>query len=129
MSREEKRNINNNSNTMDINQLKNDHLSLYQKVFNQGVQAEKNRVGSWMAHLKADPDAVKKGINSGEEINSTQREEMLIKAASLSHVENIQRDSTPPIQTESPRTTDETEGDELDNFYKDVDNQLKELYS
>ena len=111
---------NNNSNLnnqkMDLNKLKSEHPSVYNEVFAlgqvSGAKSEKDRAGSWMAHSKTDLVAVKAGIASGEPISDTQREEFLVKNASLSHLENLKSDSSKTIKTASTKTETEPTADE-----------------
>lgn len=125
---------NNNSNLknqkMDLNQLKSEHPSVYNEVFAlgsvSGVKNEKDRVGSWMAHSKTDIDAVKNGIESGEPISATKREEFLVKNASLSHLENLKSDSAKALKTTSTKTEIEPTEDEkeLTAFEAKLDEKL-----
>src|SRR5690606_20871351 len=81
-------NNNKNQNKMTREELKSSHPSVYNEIYNEGKQAgaaaERDRAGAWMAHAGTDLESVKKGIQSGNEISATEREEFLVKAANKS---------------------------------------------
>lgn len=115
-------NINNNK--MDNQTLKQEHPKVYQSIFNAGVEAEKSRVGAWLAHADSDLEAVKIGIKSGKELDATSREELLIKGASLSHVKNLEKDSAKPITTNESGSEEKEDTEEI-SFYANIDEKLK----
>ena len=124
--------INNNTNlnqnkVMDAAALKQAHPETYNSIFAAGVSSgianEKDRTGAYMAHLSTDPEGVKKGIESGEAISATQREEFLVKASSAATMKKLEADSAPAVVPQEA-------GGELDkpteaaSFYASVLNQL-----
>jgi hypothetical protein len=65
---------------------------------------EKDRVESWMAYSKADPDAVQSGIESGLEISNAQAHKFQAKLATMSMLDNLKNDSADPIVTSETTT-------------------------
>lgn len=122
-----KNSTNLNKKEMDIAKFKQEHPEVYAEVFQAGIDSEKDRVGSWMAHSNTDMKSVQDGIDSGKEISKTQREEFLIKSVSLSHVKNLQDDSSGKLKTKESKSGEEEETEEVDQFYKNVDEKLKTL--
>ena len=114
------------SQKMNLEELKQKHLEVYNSVFNAGVTSERDRAGAWMAHLKTDPDAVVAGVKSGKEINATEREEFLIKGSSLSHMENLKKDSKKDVKTEEAKAKTELTDDqkELQAHEAEIDAKL-----
>ncbi|MDF2454435.1 MAG: hypothetical protein K0R51_428 [Cytophagaceae bacterium] len=53
---------------MDIQTLKSQHKELFDKVFAEGVAAERERVDAWLTVSKGNPSVVVEGINSGKKI-------------------------------------------------------------
>ncbi len=111
-------------------ELKANHPELYNEIYNEGINAEKMRVGVWASHFKTDPDAVIEGINGGEELNPVQREQFLIKAHSFERIDNIKKDSPKNVVPASPTTKSEdakadAESSELESFYGDIDSKFK----
>lgn len=132
--------VNNNLITkmMTISELKKEHPALYASIFASGeaagvlkattkaTAAEKDRVGAWMAHVKTDVKAVLEGIKSGLPISATQREEFLVKGASLAHLENLQGDSVEDVNSPEAKAkaeADAARAEELE-FYGDIDGKL-----
>jgi len=120
-----KNNTNFKSQKMTLEQLRQEHPEVYSSVFNAGVLSERDRNGAWMAHSNTDLAAVKAGIESGKEISATQREEFLVKSASLSHLKNLQEDSKSDVKTPEAEAIPEVKETEVDNFYAEVDAKLK----
>ena len=61
---------------MDLDGLKSDHRDVYNQAVAVGAKSERERVRSWMAYSKIDPKAVQAGIESGEPISDSQRENL-----------------------------------------------------
>lgn len=123
-----KSNINLNQKSMTAEELKSQHPATYNSIFTAGVEAgvtqERDRCGSWMAHASTDIESVKKGVQSGEQISQTQREEFLVKAASKQNLTNLELDSAKPVTTPESKGEPETEN-EMDLFNKELDKFLK----
>lgn len=129
-SKEMKNKSNNNSKTtskMNAEQLKNEYPGVYNEIFNagvtKGVAQEKDRAGAWLAHASSDIEGVKKGIQSGNDISATEREEFLVKAASKKTVENLEKDSAQPVNTPESGS-EKKEETEVEAFYKRVGEKL-----
>lgn len=90
-------NINNKNKKMTVAELKTGHPEVYNTIFNEGVMSERDRNGAWMAHVNADPDAVVKGIESGESITQTQREEFFVKQNSINKAEALKQGSAKDV--------------------------------
>lgn len=129
---EPKNNINiNNKEKMDLNKFKQEHPDLYKSVFAAGVAEERDRTGAWLAHAQTDLKAVKKGISEGKDVSKTQREDFLVKAASLSHLQNLQNDTEEDIKTPEAiaKAAKTAKEQEADDFYAKVDEKLKPIKS
>ena len=124
-----KENQNNENNliiqNMTAEELKQQHPETYNSIFNAGVSAEKDRTGSWMAHFGTDSESVIKGIKSGNAISQTEREELLVKAASKKTLEEIKNDSIPPVVTTESKTEEQSpEEKELEAMYSDLKGKI-----
>lgn len=94
-------NINQNSNSkMNRTELNQAHPELVQSILSEGVNAERERVSSWLVYGKADAETVSAGIESGKEITPSQRENLMVKMNSANLLTNLQSDSTKPLVTE-----------------------------
>jgi ClpP class serine protease len=108
-------------NAMTIDELKQQFPDTYNSIFNAGVQAEKDRVGTWMAHFETDSNKVKEGIKSGNPITATEREELLVKATANAHKAKIEGDSPKNVTTnETVETKEDDDEKEVKEFYKDI---------
>ena len=108
-------------NAMTIDELKQQFPDTYNSIFNAGVQAEKDRVGTWMAHFETDSNKVKEGIKSGNLITATEREELLVKATANAHKAKIEGDSPKNVTTsETVETKEDDDEKEVKEFYKDI---------
>lgn len=67
---------------MNIETLKAEHKEVFNDVLKQGataaMKAEKERVKAWLVWFEIDPEAVKKGIESGEAISPSETQEMIL---------------------------------------------------
>lgn len=94
---------------MTAQDLQAQHPALYAEVFGAGrtagVTAERDRVGSWMAHAGTDLEIVKGGIKDGGDITATVREELLVKGHAKASLGNIQQDSARDVNTQEAATT------------------------
>lgn len=108
-------------NAMTIDELKQQFPDTYNSIFNAGVQDEKDRVGTWMAHFETDSSKVKEGIKSGNPITATEREELLVKATANAHKAKIEGDSPKNVTTnETVETKEDDDEKEVKEFYKDI---------
>lgn len=103
---------NKNNTAMTAQELLAQFPAVHAEIFGAGVtsgeKAERDRVGSWMAHSGTDIEAVSAGIKSGEPISATAREEFLVKASSKQNLSNLQSDSPSKVITK------EAESKEID---------------
>lgn len=117
----------NNSN-MTKAELKSNHPVLYSEIYNEGVSAEADRTGAWMAHLSTDSAGVLAGIESGNSISQKQTQEFIVKQASQAQIANLKADSPEDVITNEGKKGKSGEGadgaDEVDNFYSGVDSKL-----
>lgn len=100
---------------MTIEQLKQEHPSVYSDVLNAGIAQERDRVGSWLAHHETDSAIVLEGINSGKEINSTAREQLLVKATANNRFEALESATNTVVtqpESETPPATPTEKVDE-----------------
>lgn len=74
----------------------------------QGIDAEKDRVNTWMAYHEIDPEAVSKGIESGKTVSAAEQAQFLVKAAKGSAIAAIKRDSAGNIIPAEAETVVET---------------------
>lgn len=104
---------------MTIEQLKNEHPSVYADVFNAGIDQERDRVGSWLAHHSTDSTIVIDGINSGKEITATAREQLNVKAMANARFEKLEN-STNTVVTQPESETPPADPKEDTNPIADV---------
>lgn len=125
-------NKNNNNNlksetVMTVEELKNQHPATYNSIFNAGVtsgiEQEKDRCGAWMAHASTDIDSVKAGIESGNSISATHRENFLVKAASKANLAKLEKDSPEAVVTTESKD-DAGKPTEQESFYAEVAKNL-----
>jgi ATP-dependent Clp protease, protease subunit len=86
---------------MTIDQLKAEHPALYTQILAAGEQAgidkERDRVGSFLAFIEADPLAVKEGISAGKAMTETQRSEFAMAAYKVAQNKAQADDNVPPV--------------------------------
>lgn len=97
-------NNNSNSNKMTKEELKSQHPALYSEVIAEGVNNERDRVGSWMAYSEADPKAVSEGIASGKAITSTESNQFLVAIAQKGRLDAFSADNAQTISTKETPT-------------------------
>ena len=115
--------INLNNSNMTKAELKSKHPVLYSEIYNEGVSAEADRTGAWMAHLSTDSAGVLAGIESGNSISQKQTQEFIVKQASQAQIANLKADSPEDVITNEGKKGKSGE-DEVDNFYSGVDSKL-----
>ena len=112
-----------NNKAMTAQELKSQHPETYQEIFGAGVQkgisAEKDRVGTWMAHANTDLEAVKKGIEDGGKMTATARENFLVKQASMKQLGDLKSESAKDLNPGEAKS-EEKELSEADAFYKEI---------
>ena len=116
-------NINTNNNKqMTKAELQNAHPEVYNSIFNEGVMSERDRTGAWMAHVNTDTDAVIKGVESGEQITNTQREQFFVKQNSINKIENLKTESAEDLTTPPSQSLEAIQQEELANEEKEAFN-------
>ena len=122
--------INNNQKSIKMTkeELKSSFPDVYASILSEGVTKEKERVASWLAYQNADSDAVKNGIESGNDISPSQREQLLIKMSASTMLGNLNSDAANPVPTaetptEEKATDKKDEVAELANAYKNLLNK------
>jgi ATP-dependent protease ClpP protease subunit len=89
---------------MTIDKLKAEHPEIFAAVLAQGANAEKDRVGAWMAFAEIDPKAVAEGVKSGEPMTQTAMAELTLKSVSAKQVAQVTAENPPAPETD-PKTT------------------------
>lgn len=104
---EEEKENNNNSKTssMTLQELQSHHPSVFSEAVEIGASAEKDRVGSWMAHFETDSVMVMDGINSGKQITASVREQLLVKAVRGANPVAALEKATSEIEVTQPEST------------------------
>lgn len=120
-----KLNSNSNKKAMTAQELKSQHPETYKEIYGAGVKsgitAEKDRVGSWMAHAETDLASVKKGISEGGALSATAREEFFVKASNKGKIEELKSDSASDIVVDEAKGGDKSESQtEADAFYANL---------
>lgn len=100
-------------NTLTLEDLKAQHPALYKAAFTEGVEAERDRVGSWMAWMGTDADAATKGIESGKPISATQQQQFIVKLNSRDMGKGLETTAPGAVVTgEEGRTPTQKEAEE-----------------
>lgn len=98
-SEENPTNENQNKNTMTKEDFKLKHPDAYAAIVKESVDAERDRVGAWMAFSKADPEAVAKGIKEGKNLSQTEMAELSVKMLSANALDKIAGESAEAVVT------------------------------
>lgn len=88
-----------NKNTMTKEEFKAKHPDVYASIVKEGTDSERDRVGSHLAFLKADPEAVVKGIKEGKALSATDMAELSVKMMSANSLEKIETESADAVVT------------------------------
>lgn len=115
------------SKTMTLAELKQNHPTVYAEIFNLGKQdgitegtaKENDRCKAAMVFAHLDPKGVKEIIDSGKPMTQTQLAEFTLKAMSPENLAKIKADSAKTVQTE-PVVDGKDKNQEVTNFEKDV---------
>lgn len=108
---------------MNKSELKTNHSALFDEVRNEGVNAERERQGSWMAWFSVDNDAVMKGIESGKEISPSQREAFIAKQSKATRLGEMKSEAAgdlTPADSKSAQEIVDAQQKEEEEFYKDI---------
>ena len=106
---EPKPNHQSNNDTMTPAEIKAKHPEAYAQIFNEGMTAERDRVGSYMAFAHLDIEGVKKGIAEGKAMTDTQRSEFALKVLSAEALKKLQADSAGKLTTAEQDVKEKTE--------------------
>lgn len=104
-------NNNLNNHSMNLAELKAKHPELYAEIYGlgekSGVNAERDRVGAWLAFAEVDVTAVTKGIKDGENISQTAMAEFAAKAMKSQRSGDHEKDNPDGTKTPSDGKTEE----------------------
>ena len=103
-------------------ELQNAHPAVFTEIQNSGILSERDRVGTWMAHFKTDPEAVAEGIKSGETLSNALREEFLVKQNGIDKVAQMIDGSAKDVITAESKTLDEIKNEEINAEQKEAFN-------
>lgn len=118
-------NVKSNSNTMNVEELRQNHPDTYNSVFKAGAAAEKDRTGAWLAHIGTNQETVVKGIKSGDPISDTQREELVVEAISKRGLKEIEADSPGTVKTKETKPGQSA----IETEQADEENKLSNMLS
>lgn len=111
-------------NKMNIDKLRAEHPELFTQVLKQGADAERDRVGAWMAFVDVDAEAVAKGIKDGETLSATAMAELSRKMFSKDTLTTAAAASAASVEAAKPNNKD-AEASKIEDFSKNVDELLK----
>jgi ATP-dependent protease ClpP protease subunit len=129
-------NQNKNQNKMNKEDFKKENPEAYKAIVKDsteaGVKTETERVAAWMEHVEVDPQAVKKGIESGKEITKDEMKAFYKKAAQMEAkaeaVEGLEAEAekTEKVETDAPKEDANADAglSELEAFEAKVDAKL-----
>ena len=103
---------NKNKKAMTIDQLKAEHPAVYAQVLelgqSNGIKAERDRAGSWLAFGDVDFPSVAKGIKDGETLSQTAMAELSRKSFSAQSIAEAESESEEAVETTQEETTEPT---------------------
>lgn len=102
-----------NNKKMTKEEFQNSHPDVYNSIVNEGIMSERDRVGSFLAHVNTDTEAVVQGIESGEQITNTQREKFFVKANSMKRLDTLKTESAEDLTAPESKTLDQIKNEEL----------------
>jgi ATP-dependent protease ClpP protease subunit len=114
-----------NTNKMTTEEIKAKYPEAYSAILKSGVDAERDRVGAFMAFHDIDPETVSKGIKDGTVLSHTAMAEFTRKAMSKQAVTNLEKESPGTVTTTTEVPVPEAKKKALEDFEKAVDNNLK----
>jgi len=110
--------------TLKIETLKAEQPDLFKEIYDQGVNAERDRVGAWAAFSDVDPKAVKEGIEGGELLSQKIMAELTLKSVSAKVVKAIEADGEGEVETEETKAAKTENEKKVEAFEKEVDINL-----
>ncbi len=94
---------------MDLQKLKSEHPDLVDAIAKEAKAEERERTAAWLKYMNVDAKAVAKGIEEGNEITPSQREELIIKMSQAKQLENLEEEGKDAkAQTEEPEGKEKT---------------------
>lgn len=112
------------NNKMTLAELNAQHPELVAQIQNDAVQAERDRVGAWMAFNDVDAEAVAKGIEDGTQVTQKVIAEMSRKSMSAAKLDGMKKESPGAIKTEEVKTEEEGATAEVKAFEATVRKNL-----
>ena len=97
-------NTNINNKKMTKAEFKIANPSAYTEIIAEGVAQEVDRVGAYLAHINADPEAVVTGIESGAPLSQSQREKFFVKQNSKQTIKSIVSESADDLDADESIT-------------------------
>ncbi len=110
--------------TLKIEALKAEHPDLFKEIYDQGVNAERDRVGAWATFLDVDSEKVIKAIKEGDELTATATAELTRKAVSIKALGNIEGDGAEETETEETEAAKTGDEKKIEAFKKEVTTNL-----
>lgn len=118
-----------NDTKMTLAEIRAQHPELVAQIADDAVKAERDRVGAFMTFIDVDPEAVAKGIKSGETLSATAMAEFTRKQVSAEFLKASAEGSPAPVQTAKPKTgVDDGKTDEqkqIEAFFAEAEKLTK----
>ena len=99
-------------------ELKQQHPDVYASIIQEGATQERDRVEAWLAFSEVDLNAVKEGIQKGENVTQKTMSEMFVKQTAQATMNKIEGEN--PKQVETPVVEKTAAEIELENFTKEA---------
>jgi ClpP class serine protease len=103
-------NINSNSNKMTKEEIKQSNFAVYSEILNEGMEAQKEIVASWIPFYEADSKAVMEGIKSGVAVKEFQKNTFLVAIANKGRIADLSADNVGAVVVEQTATVEGAEG-------------------
>ncbi len=92
---------------MTADQLKSEHPEVFNSIAKSAVDAERDRVGAWMAFNDIDAVAVAKGITEGKTMSQTDMADFTRKGIAKGAVAKAETETIPPVNGAETKTADQ----------------------
>lgn len=112
---------------MTIQELKAAHPEAYAAAVKEGVTAERDRVGSFLAFIDVDAEAAVKGIKDGGALTATATAEFSLKAINKQAGAKAESENAAPVTTEEAPKPEAAKSDaekKMAAFNAEVDAKL-----
>ena len=93
-----------NNKKMTIQEIKANHIDLYNQITAEAIKNEKDRVGAWLVFVDADAKLVTDSITSGAELNQTLMAELTRKTLSKEALASMTASAAAATPTEEEKT-------------------------